>query len=433
MEISQLKQKIIDDALLIFKDNLIERDCSVSFLPNKATVITGARRIGKTSLLRLLARKYIESGIEKTKICYLTFFEDTFVDEEVTVSQIEKAFFELYPEYYNDSEVVFLFDEVQVLKNWGAGITSLMDRHPARVILTGSSARYLSFDIATELRGRAIPEHFYPLSFHEFMLFNNKKLKRKEVYSSEEEAIIKNMFYLYIERGSYPELATINDKTLRGKILASYFDFMFSRDLIERFEIEKASTLKQLMRRVIKTSSSPQTLKRLEHYLLSIGQKLTSPTISSYLTMMEEAAIITAVPRYGNEKIQKANPVKYYAVDHALVKHLNEFSQMKGVSEKMIVFSHIQRLEKKIFYYRTKNDYEVDFLISDEDLIPLSLIQVTDDFAVSKEREIRGMQKAMAELSLNEGYILTTEHSEEISFEGRNIHVLPIWKFILAW
>ena len=433
MEISQLKQKILDDAKLIFKDSLIERNFSISFIPNKTNVITGARRCGKTSEMRLIARKFIESGIDKRKICYMTFFEDSFIDSAVTVSQIEKAYYELYPEYYRDNEVVFLFDEIQVLKNWGAGITSLMERHPVKVILTGSSARYLSFDIATELRGRAISDQFFPLSFHEFMLFNNVSINLKDEYPSEEEAVIRNMFSLFLERGSYPELATFDDAVLRNKILSSYFDLMFSRDLIERFEIGKPSELRTLIRRILKTSSTPQSLKRIEHSLNSSGYRISSPTISSYISMMEDAAIISSVPRFGNEKVQKSNPTKYYAVDFALVKFLNEFSEMKGIKEEIMVHSHLLRKNRKIFYYRTDNGYEVDFVISDDDLAPLSLIQVTDAFSESREREIRGMLGAMKELDMNEGYILTSEVMEEISEDGKIIHVLPIWKFLLTF
>ena len=432
METAQLKQKIIDDALLIFKDNLIERKLELSYMPKKANVITGARRCGKTSQLRLIARQFIASGIDKTKICYLTFFEDSFIDSDITVSQIEKAYYEMYPEYYHDNDVVFLFDEIQVLKNWGAGITALIDRHPVKVIITGSSARYLSFDIATELRGRVLVDHFYPLSFWEFMLFNRVRIDSKEVYSSEDEALIKNMFRLYCERGSYPELAPIENASLRNKILASYFDLMFSRDLIERFDIAKASELRALMRRIIKTSTTPQSIKRLEHILLSSGHSLSSPTISTYLTMMEEAAIISSVQRFGNEKIQRANPVKYYAVDHALVKYLNEFSQMTGVSEEIIVHSYLMRKDRRIFYYRTSKDYEIDFLLADDELTPLMLIQVTDNFSQSRDREIRGMIGAMDELSMNEGYILTAETTEEINLDSKTIHVIPIWKFILS-
>ena len=386
MEISQLKQKILDDAKLIFKDSLIERNFSISFIPNKVNVITGARRCGKTSEMRLIARKFIESGIDKRKICYMTFFEDSFIDSAVTVSQIEKAYYELYPEYYRDNEVVFLFDEIQVLKNWGAGITSLMERHPVKVILTGSSARYLSFDIATELRGRAISDQFFPLSFHEFMLFNNVSINLKDEYPSEEEAVIRNMFSLFLERGSYPELATLDDAVLRNKILSSYIDLMFSRDLIERFEIGKPSELRTLMRRILKTSSTPQSLKRIEHSLNSSGYRISSPTISSYISMMEDAAIISSVPRFGKEKVQKSNPTKYYAVDFALVKFLNEFSEMKGIKEEIMVHSHLLRKNRKIFYYRTNNGYEVDFVISNDDLAPLSLIQVTDAFSESSVR-----------------------------------------------
>ncbi len=435
MDISQLKQKIIDDSKLVYKDKLIERELSITFMPKKANVITGARRIGKTSQMRLLARKLAAEGVPREKICYMSFFEDSFIDSGVMVSQIEKAYYELHPEYYNDDDVIFLFDEVQMLSNWGAGIAALMERHPVRVIITGSSARYLSFDIATELRGRTIVSHFYPLSFMEFMAFNGMKVECKAIYSSEEEAGIRKMFWQYLERGSYPELATISDKVLRNMVLSSYFDLMFSRDLIERFEIAKASELRALMRRVIKTSSSPQSLKRLEHMLASSGHKLSEPTISTYLMMMEEAAIISPVPCFGNEKIQKANPTKYYAVDHAIVRYLNEFTPMKGTCEEIMVHAHLLRVAQergmRIFYHRTAKDYEADFVIADDDLQPFMIVQVTDDFTISREREIRGMLAAMEELSLYDGYIISSESSEEQVLNGRRIHVMPIWRFLL--
>lgn len=122
-----------------------------------AVIIVGARRSGKTSFLRSYARRLAEEGLPKEKICYMNFFENA---EGLTIPLVEKAYFELYPELQDDRDVRFLFDEVRNVGGWGQGVSVLMDRHPCHMILTGSSAKYLSVDIADEMRGRGLAHPF---------------------------------------------------------------------------------------------------------------------------------------------------------------------------------------------------------------------------------------------------------------------------------
>ncbi len=185
------------------------------------------------------------------------------------------------------------------------------------------------------------------------------------------------------------------------------------------------------MRRVFRTSGKPQMSGRIENTMKSLGYPLSRPTIQDYLNMMKNAAIISEVPIYGTGKKAEYFPKKYYAVDHAFSAIFTPYSTMIGVKAEHVVHAKLLRLDKNIFYYRSKEDYETDFLVADEDLVPIMLIQVTDDLEISREWEIRGLLSAMKELDLNEGFILTYDDYEDISIDDYRIYVRPVYEFLL--
>ena len=433
MDKRTLQQAIITSRDKFLNENYMPRDFSFSFMQGKATVITGARRSGKTSMLRSFAHNLVTDGLDVKRICYLHFFDDMFAEEYVTVSQIADAYFSMYPELYNDSNVYFILDEIEMLKSWGAGISGLLDSHPVKVLITGSSGKMLSYDIGTELRGRCLEYAFYPLSFVEFLAFNGININQSEpVLSKKTEAEVQKLYGLFLERGSFPEVAIIEDPELRRKIFSSYFDAMYSRDIMERYEVGKGVVLRAFMRRMFRSSGQPQRLGKIENTMKSLGYSLSRPTIQDYMNMMKNAAIISEVPIYGTEKNAEYFPKKYYAVDHAFAAIFTPYSAMVGVKAEHAVHAKLLRLGRNIFYYRSKDDYETDFLVADEDFVPIMLIQVTDDLEASKEREIRGLLSAMRELRLKEGYILSCESYEDISVDGYIVHIRPVYEFLLS-
>lgn len=135
-----------------------------------------------------------------------------------------------------------------------------MEAYPCHFMITGSSAKMLSTDIADELRVRSLSYRFHPLSFYEFLSFNEVPYKRKEVYSDSERNTISKEFEKYMKRGSYPQLYNNDDEGLRKLILNTYFDLIFSRDIIDRYDITKSVMLRYLMRRIVKNSGSPYTV-----------------------------------------------------------------------------------------------------------------------------------------------------------------------------
>lgn len=432
MNIRTLQQLIVSSKDRFLDRQYQDREFSFDFVKGKASVICGARRSGKTTYIRKFIQKLVSDGVNPEKICYLHFFDDLFDSDDVKVSQIADAYYSLYPQYFNSEDVYFIFDEVEMLKSWGAGLSALIDEHPAHVLVTGSSGRMLSHDIGTELRGRDLQYMFFPLSLKEFMKFNGFELTLNgPVLSKSDDALLRKGFSLFLERGSFPEVAVIEDTELRNKILSSYFDAMYSRDIIERYEVGKAASLRAFMRRMFRTSGQPQMMGRIENAMKSSGYPLSRPTIAEYIAMMENASIISEVPMYAKEKQINLFPKKYYAVDHAFAAVFSQFSPLTGVRIEHAVHAKLLREEKRIFYYRSKDDYETDFLLADDDMNPIAAYQVTDDFEASREREIRGISACIEELGLKEGFILASEGYEDIKTGDAVIHVRPVHEFLI--
>ena len=164
------------------ESNYFDRAFHFSEGRGMATCIVGGRRTGKTSLMKNYVKKLIDNGLEREKICYLSFFSS--YDTSFSFSLISDAYFSLYPEYIKE-EVYSFLDEIESIPSWGGGGTYLMERYPlSHVFITGSSAKYLSSEIPTELRERSLSWQFHPLSFREFLPSTGCIMRKKTMLTA---------------------------------------------------------------------------------------------------------------------------------------------------------------------------------------------------------------------------------------------------------
>ena len=410
----------------------IPRDLEWEFLPGKAHVFIGVRRSGKSTFMVQIMKKQCDEGISRQNMVHLNFFDDRLHSlSRIGLGVVSDAYFSLYPEKKGNETVSFYFDEIQVVPGWEKFIERLLRTEKCRIFLTGSSAHMLSREIATQMRGRALPQEVFPFSFAEFLRFH--QIDAAEPLTTKMTFTIRKGFDRYWESGGFPEVAGISS-SLRIRIHQDYLQAIMFRDLIDRHDISHPKALSDLIHRLIDNVSSPYTLNGLSGFLKSLGHKVPKSTISDYLAWMEDAYFLFTVKKFdASESRANANPKKLYCIDHALVSSVSSgVLTNSGHLLENLVFIHCRRSYQKITYYRTGSGKEVDFLVQQPNRTR-ALIQVCESLADPRtaHREKAALEEAMRELKLEKGLIVTRNEEGIIETPSGLISLVPAWKFSL--
>ncbi len=410
----------------------VPRRIDIKPVPGKATVCMGVRRSGKSTLLFQIVRRLLERGVPRQNILFLNFFDDRLRRlRQDGLGVIPEAYFSLYPEKKNTETVYCFFDEIQTVPDWEPFVDRLMRTEKCEVYITGSSARMLSREIATQMRGRALSHELFPFSFREFLDY--KGLDADAPRSSRQRLLIQQAFEEYMETGGFPEVAAL-DRNLRIRTHQEYFNAMLFRDLIERHNIPYPRAVSDLAHRLMDNIGSKYSINKLTGYLKSLGHKAPKDAVSDYLEWFEDAYAFFTVRIFDASRTRAhANPKKIYAIDHALATSVGPgILRNAGHLLENLVFLALRRITPNIFYVRTRNGREVDFAAR----IPhpsLLLAQVCESMAhpQTRQREIRALAEAMTSLDVPRGVIVTRREQERIPLEAGTIDIVPAWRFLL--
>jgi len=428
--------EIIKSIILDFQESGLQtgvlRHLKVRVVPGKATVCIGVRRGGKSTYLFQIIERLLADGVPRENILYLNFFDDRLSDlRRKDLPLVIEAYFSLFPEKKNTEMVYCFFDEIQVVEGWDPFIDRLLRTEKCEIYLTGSSSRMLSREIATQMRGRALAWELFPFSFREFLDY--KGIDSSGSLSSKKRLTIKNAFNDYWETGGFPEVAGL-DPRLRIKIHQEYFHAVLSRDLVERYDVSHPRAVVDLAHRLINNSASSYSVNRLTGYLKSLGHKVPKSAISDYLAWFEDAYFLFTVRLFdASLSRSKNNPKKIYCVDHAMVSSIaSGILVNSGHLLENLVFMGLRRLSPSIYYYKTKNGREVDFIVLKRDRSRM-LVQACETMIEprTRKREIAALSRAMSELGLKTGIIVTRGEETEIESSGGKIMVIPAWRFLL--
>ncbi len=409
------------------------RRLEVTTVNQKATIIIGVRRCGKSTWLNQVIERLISEGVSKENILYINFFDDRLsLLNPGGLDKVLEAYYTIYPEKKIQEKVYCFFDEIQVIHGWEAFVDRVLRNENCEIYLTGSSAKMLSKEIATQMRGRALSWELFPFSFCEYMSHFN--IGNHLPATSQQRHRTQNAFGNFSEQGGFPEVIGM-DKQMRIKIHQEYVNSILFRDLIERYDISHPRAVVDLARRLLENVSSLYTLNGLTNYLQSLGHKVPKSSIADYITWFEDAYFLFTVrlfsASYGKSN---ANPKKIYSIDHAMIRSVTSGILVNsGHLLENIVYVALRRNKGDIYYYRTAASQEIDFLIQDQNQ-KLNLIQVCETLAnpVTRQRETFSLESAMNELGLSDAMIVTREESEQITVKNGKITVIPIWKFLLG-
>ncbi len=397
----------------------------------KVWVLMGMRRSGKTWVAYQQIQLRLKQGLAKETNLYINFEDDRLAGFEINDFQlILDIYFELYPQYINNSNLFFCFDEIHVVPGWEKFIRRLIDTEKMQICVTGSSAEMLSKELGTTLGGRAWPQEVFPFSFSEFLKIKGIELNRE--MSSKIEAQVRNLAGEYLLYGGFPE-AVIESKELHAALIQGYMDAVVLRDIVRRHGISNVDTLQKFLVRILRQLAAPLSVTKVYNTLKSMGLAIGKNSLFEYLQYFEDAYAILTAPFFSlSESVRQVNPKKIYAVDPGVITAYsvkNDFEKSSRLEN--AVFMHLRRTYSNICYYKTElRKKEVDFVVTTPigDLILLqACLEMTDE--ETRERELSALFVACKEFDLKSAFIITQDHEEEIVQEGIIIRCIPFWKW----
>ena len=394
--------------LNLLKDSVV-RDVAFPNAPSKIKVAIGMRRAGKTYFLYQQIQKMIQEGISKTSILYINFEDDRLLPlNEQKLAKLVDAFYSLYPENH-DRKCYFFFDEIQNIDNWPIVIRRLHDSKNAEIFLTGSSAKLLSKEIATSLRGRSLAIEIWPYSFEEFNRAKKVAIDRT-LYDKKTQDKLKQIFHHYLSGGGFPEIVAF-DPDVKQKTLQEYLDVVIYRDIIERHDIKHPTLIKYMILSMIHNVGKPFSVNKFYNDLKSQGYPIGKDILYEYVDHIEDAYLAFSIAVY-DKSIRKSptNPKKLYAIDPGMIRALTlDYEGDLGKLFENIVYLDLKRLGCKINYYLTSERYEIDFL-AQTPRGQKKFFQVAWDTHDDNTmlREERALQAGMKELKV-EGEIITLD------------------------
>lgn len=312
-------------------------------------VITGIRRCGKSSLLKLFMEKILEED-KKANIIYMNFESFEFDD----IINYKDMYNKISKQINKKNKNYILLDEVQRVEKWEKAVNAITVDFDADIYITGSNAYLLSSELSTYLSGRYIEIKVLPLSFKEFLNFT----------ALEDKRTLEDKFIEYIKFGGMPGIITIKDEeNLYENAIKGIYNTVFMKDVVERNKLVDASLLERILKFLMSNIGSLISSKKIADFLTSQGTKITHNTVLNYLKMLENAYIIYKVPRYdikGKEILKTLE--KYYIVDTGIRNIILGFrdSDFGHIIENVVYFELLRR-----GYEVTvgKNDsFEVDFI-----------------------------------------------------------------------
>ncbi len=412
MEKKIIKKIILNNQELIISKEIITRNIPLE--KNANYVIIGPRRAGKTYLLHQIIQTNYKNDIEK--VLYINFEDERLFELNYKSLQL---IIESYNELFDHKPYLF-FDEIQNIKHWEKFVRRLADEK-YKIFITGSNSTMLSNQIASTLGGRFMIKEVLPLTFKEFLEFNNVIIGN-HYYLGNKAIAIKKQFNTYFKYGGFPELIHFDDKRT---YLSNVFRKLLFGDIIARYNIKNDKAIQLLVKKMAESVNNETSVNRIKNLIKSIGIPIGTTTIFDYLHYLNESYLLFPIENYVNKFVERESKKKYYFVDNGILM-LFLFNQDTKLLENLVYLA-LRRLYKDIYYY--KRNLEVDFYIPEASL----LIQVSYDISniETEKREVKALFKAKEELQCKNALIITYDTEKVITYKNTNFNTIPVWQWLI--
>ena len=395
-----IRQKIID-TIAVPVPALTRRDVWLPTVRNKAIAVIGMRRAGKTSMLWQILADRLAQGTPREGLLYFSFEDERLAGMQANdLDLLIEEYYRLYPEWRDQRRATFFLDEIQVVPGWEMFARRLLDSERVDLFLSGSSARLLSREVATSMRGRALESVVLPFSFRESLRHAGREpLTAPEYLVKAERSWLDKQLVTFLDQGGFPEAQGLDARN-RVALLSGYVDVVLLRDVVERHGISHPLVLRWMVRQLLGSAASPFSVNKFHVDLKSQGVAVGKDTLHAYLGHLEDAFLLRCIGiATDSERRRRVNPRKVYPVDTGLIPIYDRSGKAnRGQALEAAVLLELDRRGAEVTYVRTVDGFEVDFLAryveGHEELIQVC---ANIDNPNTFSREIRALQNATTE------------------------------------
>ncbi len=309
-------------------------------------ILTGLRRVGKTTLMKLFIDKLITFGIDAQKILYVSL--DFYGLEKFSILEIIEEFYKLQSLPFSEKTYIFL-DEVAYKKDFSLQLKNLYDLYNTKIFASSSSASILKDKKAT-LTGRERIIEILPLDFYEFLKFKNVKIKKSDAH------LFESYFEKYMNIGGIPEYVLTEDI----EYIKQLIDDVLYKDIAAYHNVKDKSALRDFFYLLMERAGKQISVNKLSKIL-----GISCDTIRRFLNYFEEMFMIYLVERCGKINERLKSPKKLYVGDVGIKNAITGFRD-KGTIFENLVFLIIKNRHPCYIY---QNGVEIDFMTEDKTLI----------------------------------------------------------------
>jgi len=401
------------ESLVLEPGVLTRRDIQLPGIRGKAFAVIGVRRGGKTSFLAQLRNDRLAAGHPRGSQLLLSLEDERLAGMTVTdLGWLLEEHARQFPELRAAKGTTIYLDEVQTIPGWEGLVRRLMDQGGVELFLSGSSAKLLSREVATSLRGRAMEVLVHPFSFREALRHAGAEPAGAIARMSAGDRVsLDARLRRYLVDGGFPEAqgATARDRTA---LLGGYVDVMVLRDVIERHAVSNPVALRWIERQLLANPGGAFSVKKHYDSLRSQGVSVGKDTLHDYLAHLEDAFLVRTVAMHSaSERQRMVNPRKAYPVDPGLIPLFERSGRThQGRALETAVLLELERRGYGVSYVRTAEGFEVDFLAERAGDAPL-LIQVCLESEGNDtwERELRALDASAAHFPEARPFLVTLD------------------------
>lgn len=414
---------------------LTRRDARLPAVAGKVHSVIGMRRAGKTTLLRQLLDER-RSELAPERALYVGFDDDRLAG--IGVDQLGfllEEYYRIHPALRSRETVHWFLDEIQLVPGWERFARRVLDTERCEMVVSGSSARMLSREIHTSLRGRGMATVIRPFSFREFLRHRGEEPKDVPWRPTPvDRSLVEKRFREFLAEGGFPEAQGLA-AAVRIELLQGYVDTVLFRDVVERYKVTQVEALRWLVRQCLRNPAGSFSAHRLHLDLKAQGHGVAKDAVHAMLGHLTDAFLVSAVAlATESERKRNSNPRKLYPADPGLVRAFDASGRTNlGHTLETAVLNELERRGADTGYVKTADGLEVDFLArypaNGEELIQVCA-DPSDEATLA--RELRALDAAAKEHPRAARRLLVLDRDSVPRAEVPGVHAQPAYEWILA-